>query len=157
MAVRVLFTLGTTPFVSLEKAAFEVAKRDQNYEVTLQTQNMNLEFNTNILTNFNVINYYENFSWVIENFDIVVSHGGAGTIFKSLEAGIKLVVVPNLERADRHQTEICNFIERASLAYVQRDISKINHALEAVFSMEVKRYKRSKEFDWVSLRNWING
>lgn len=44
--------------------------------------------------------------------DLVISHGGMGTILECLQAGKKLIAVPNLHRKDHHQLEIVHELAR---------------------------------------------
>lgn len=44
--------------------------------------------------------------------DLVISHGGMGTILECLQAEKKLIAVPNLHRKDRHQLEIVKELAR---------------------------------------------
>jgi len=46
--------------------------------------------------------------------DLVISHGGMGTILECLQAGKQLIAVPNLHRKDRHQIEIVRELARQS-------------------------------------------
>jgi beta-1,4-N-acetylglucosaminyltransferase len=44
--------------------------------------------------------------------DLVISHGGMGTILECLQASKKLIAVPNLHRKDHHQLEIVQELAR---------------------------------------------
>ena len=65
-----------------------------------------------------------------ETADVVVTHAGAATVFELLELRKPLVVVPNLERVDKHQADLAEFIERGNYAVVCRELSDLPQAVE---------------------------
>lgn len=54
----------------------------------------------------------------LDEFDLVITHAGAGTVYAMLERGRPFCVVPNLDRTDNHQSEIANYLRREGLAPV---------------------------------------
>lgn len=68
----------------------------------------------------------EQFHSDIENADIIITHGGIGTLVYALKAGKKVIVFPRLkefhEHLDDHQMEICRAFRDAG--YVQMATSK---------------------------------
>ena len=48
----------------------------------------------------------------LQAHDLIVTHGGAASLFEILAAGRKTIAVPNLDRSDPHQAEI---VERLAL------------------------------------------
>ena len=43
---------------------------------------------------------------------IIISHGGAGSLYRLLELNKKIIVVPNSDRVDDHQNDIANFLSK---------------------------------------------
>jgi len=66
----------------------------------------------------------------IENADIVICHAGAGSVFRLIQSGIVPLVVPNLERRDKHQLEITRWLDRKNYALVAQELSEVNDVLE---------------------------
>jgi beta-1,4-N-acetylglucosaminyltransferase len=58
--------------------------------------------------------------------DIIITHVGAGTIYKLLELGKKFIVVPNLERIDKHQRDIADYISREKYAFVAYNFNQLS-------------------------------
>ncbi len=73
---------------------------------------------------------YEN---SFKNADIVVSHGGAGTIINALRQGKKLVVVPRLEKfgehTNDHQLDLAKALENEGKCLSVYEISKLGETL----------------------------
>ncbi len=65
--------------------------------------------------------------------DIVVSHGGAGTIINALRFGKRLVVVPRLQRfgehTNDHQLDLAAALEKQGKCIAVREISQLEKAL----------------------------
>jgi len=58
----------------------------------------------------------EGFNIALNDADIVICHGGVGTIFSALKSGKKVLAVPRLakydEHVDDHQLEICRELQK---------------------------------------------
>jgi UDP-N-acetylglucosamine transferase subunit ALG13 len=96
----VLVTVGSTDFDPLVRAADEAA-RHLSQPVVAQIgvgsyEPRNAEW-------FRMAPSLEPY---YERADVVVSHGGAGTILEVLRRGIRLVCVDNPDRPDQHQRDI---------------------------------------------------
>ncbi len=70
------------------------------------------------------------FKWA----DLVVSHGGAGSIINALKAGKKLLIVPRLEKfgehTDSHQVELAKAMEREKKALVVYGMDRLEQAIK---------------------------
>ncbi|KAH3667455.1 hypothetical protein OGAPHI_003104 [Ogataea philodendri] len=65
--------------------------------------------------------------------DLVISHGGTGSVLDSLRCNKKLVVVINSALADNHQEEIAEaFAQQGLLEYVRGDLSELLRVTERV-------------------------
>ena len=56
------------------------------------------------------IDFHHDFLSLISDFDYIITHCGAGTVFPLLKLNAKLIVIPNMERNDPHQVELFNFL-----------------------------------------------
>ncbi|MGL4800922.1 MAG: PssE/Cps14G family polysaccharide biosynthesis glycosyltransferase [Cetobacterium sp.] len=129
--MKIFVTVGTTPFESLIKY---IDTNIKNHELIAQ-----ISTGKYIPKKMESFDYKEN----IENYykwaDLIITHAGAGSVYKLLEMGKRIVVIPNIERLDNHQLELANFIEKnnyGEVFYKLEDI-KIND--------NVKRNKYVKE------------
>ncbi|MEW5897161.1 MAG: PssE/Cps14G family polysaccharide biosynthesis glycosyltransferase [Nanoarchaeota archaeon] len=74
--------------------------------------------------------------------ELIISHGGPGTVFEILCLGKKLIAVPNRERTDpRHQVEYLQAIakETSSLIYCDK-VSLLESCLEKAKTFKFKKY-----------------
>lgn len=61
----------------------------------------------------------------ISKADIIISHGGVGTIFSAIKKGIKVIAIPRLEKygehINDHQIEICEALEKEGYILYYKD------------------------------------
>ncbi|MDP6671171.1 MAG: PssE/Cps14G family polysaccharide biosynthesis glycosyltransferase, partial [archaeon] len=66
--------------------------------------------------------------------DVIVSHGGAGTIINALRSGKKLVVVPRLkkfgEHTNNHQLDLAKSLEKQGKCLAVYNIAELGNALK---------------------------
>ena len=60
-----------------------------------------------------------------DEYELIITHAGAGTIYELLESGKRFIVVPNLDRPDTHQLEICKYLEEKNLANVAYGVAEL--------------------------------
>lgn len=77
-----------------------------------------------------------------EKYDLILCHAGAGTIYNCLERGLKIVVVPNLERKDPHQIEIANYLKRKNYALVAKSFRDFDSVLQKVANYQPEPYSK---------------
>jgi len=65
-----------------------------------------------------------------EQADVVVTHGGLGTVTEVLRRGLRMVGVSNPDRFDRHQDQILQAFEQAGHLVWCRDLSGLPAAIE---------------------------
>jgi len=94
----IFVTVGTTPFNSLVKA---IDESGINEEIVIQKSSGEY-----IPKNYKYIEYAQNINEYFDSAEIVITHGGAGTLFQLLENRKKVVAVANEERSDLHQWDI---------------------------------------------------
>ena len=72
---------------------------------------------------------------ILAKADIVVCHGGTGSIITALQAGCRTIVIPRLfergEHYDNHQLEITEAFERRGLLFAARTREEFASALES--------------------------
>ena len=65
-----------------------------------------------------------------EQADVVVTHGGLGTVTEVLRRGLRMVGVSNPDRFDRHQDQILQAFEQAGHLVWCRDLAELPAAIE---------------------------
>jgi beta-1,4-N-acetylglucosaminyltransferase len=72
--------------------------------------------------------------------DVVVSHGGLGTLVEVLTLGKRLIGVSNPDRYDRHQEDLLGYLESQQQLVWCRDLSLIPALLREIRSMTFAPY-----------------
>ena len=72
--------------------------------------------------------------------DLIVSHGGLGTIMEVLRKGKRLVAASNPDRYDAHQDDILGTLAEAGHLVWCRDLSRLRQDLEAVRTVALEPY-----------------
>ena len=84
------------------------------------------------------------FSEVMNQCDIVITHGGTGAIVGAVKKGKKVIAVPRLckygEHVDDHQLQIINQFNEMNLIEGIDDTSQLNNALNNLKEKEFKKY-----------------
>lgn len=76
--------------------------------------------------------------------DIVLTHGGAGTLFELLETNIKIVTIENPSVKQRHHRDLLCELEKRNYLIWCRDIKKLLDCIESARSQVRKPYKKPK-------------
>jgi beta-1,4-N-acetylglucosaminyltransferase len=119
--MNVFITVGTTKFDSLIKY-IDQNKEFNNFNMECQIANGKYIPNNHLYFRFcgnsDIIRKYE-------NADLVISHAGAGTIYKLLEMRKKIIIVPNLDRADKHQLDLAQYMDKNKYALVSYELDQL--------------------------------
>ena len=88
---------------------------------------------------------HDEFALKLESADIIISHGGTGTIISAIKKGKKIIAVPRLaeygEHVDSHQVQLVRQFKKMNLICECLDVEKLDEALEDVKNMEYKTYQ----------------
>ena len=99
--------------------------------------------------------FCDDFRELLKSVDIVITHAGAGSTYLLLELNMKMIVCPNLYRGDKHQEDICKWLENKRYAKVCWDIDNISEAIRSMQNVKLERYSKDDfKFDEIS-RVWI--
>lgn len=84
-----------------------------------------------------------------EKADLIITHGGVGSIISSLKKGKKVIAVPRLheyqEHVNNHQKEIVEtFNEKGYIIGVQ-DVNELEEALKEVKGFRPQKYQSSNQ------------
>jgi beta-1,4-N-acetylglucosaminyltransferase len=137
--MKIFITVGTTKFDSLIE--FLDNNLDKSYDVLFQIAN-----GTYIPKNFKHIIYSDDIDSLYKEYDYIITHAGAGTIYKLLELRKRFITVPNLERIDHHQKDIADFVHRNSYAISCNDFKDIIPALEKLPKQKFNFYEKDTFF-----------
>lgn len=90
----------------------------------------------------------EEFNELFQKAEIIITHGGAGTMFEAISAGKKTLAIPRLaqfgEHIDDHQVELTS--ELARLGYLEMYQSgSLNDAITTLNNKEYKEYIKTSE------------
>lgn len=135
--MNIFITVGTTPFEELIRICDNISDDFGHWHFTAQTANSkyiprkieHFEFTNKIETHYKAA-------------DLIICHAGAGTVYKLLEDGKKIIVVPNTNRRENHQLELCKFLEDNNLALVVYNVNTIADALNQSLSFKAAPYHR---------------
>lgn len=128
----IFITYGTQPH-DFRFLSTVVNQIDSKYQVVVQ-----LGESKNIITreNTKVYNYTEQFDKFASECDILITHGGVGSIMTGLKGHKKVIVVPRLEEfaehVDSHQLEVSNKLAKNGYIHKFRRTEDINEVIEQV-------------------------
>lgn len=92
---------------------------------------------------------YEKMLELINESDIVICHGGAGTLLDSIRFNKPIIIVPRLKKFgevyDDHELELAEALESARKAIAVYDIEKLESAIKMAMSMKSRSIKRNKK------------
>lgn len=137
----IFITYGTQPhdFKFLSEMVNEI---DSKHHLVVQ-----IGESKNIITNqkAKVFKYVDNFDQLIDECQILITHGGVGSIMSGLKKNKKVIVIPRLseykEHVDNHQIEITNELAKEGYVYYMHRNQNINSVIEEVEQKEFKKYE----------------
>ncbi|NOH36355.1 PssE/Cps14G family polysaccharide biosynthesis glycosyltransferase [Vibrio chagasii] len=147
--MRFLYTVGTTPFNSLTNLIINLYGGKEN-DIFMQTACC---IGTGSIKS---IDFSSDFRSILDSYDIVVTHAGAGSIYSLLEQGKRLVVVPNTDRDDQHQVEIAKYVEDNNFALVCWNLDELENCLDKVKSHSFERYTKDEFFMYDEINRVID-
>ncbi|WP_394157426.1 PssE/Cps14G family polysaccharide biosynthesis glycosyltransferase [Vibrio campbellii] len=148
--MKIFVTVGTTPFDSLIKSIDEKIANIHGVEVTFQISDGNYKPKFGDFFNFS-----ENINHYYKSSDVVITHAGAGSIYSLLESRVKTIIVPNLDRIDKHQIDIARFMENNGYASVMWDLKNPMNIVERAKSAEFNPYVKEAFFKVDEILDYI--
>jgi len=140
--MNILVTVGTTKYDSLI-SYIDSESNFNNLSIEFQIANGKYIPHKHQYFNFternNIIRKYK-------EKDIIITHAGAGTIYKLLEMKKKFIVVPNLDRIDKHQMDIADFISKNKYALVAYNLTQIGMFIDVIHSCNFKNFDKNEFF-----------
>ena len=86
----------------------------------------------------------DKFNELMETCNLLITHGGVGTIISGLKNGKKVIAVPRLqkygEHVNDHQLQIIENFSEAGYVLAAYDVGELDKALQKVGDFEAKQY-----------------
>lgn len=87
---------------------------------------------------------HENYQKYMKEADLVICHGGVGTIFDALYSGKKILAVPRLskyeEHVNDHQIEICEELDKEGYLMYLKEFDLFDEKVKQLMKTELKKY-----------------
>lgn len=87
----------------------------------------------------------DEFESFMKTCDILITHGGVGSIMTGLNAGKKIIAAPRLEKygehTNDHQVQIIDKFDKEGYVIALEDFDKLDKAYAKAKKMKVKKYK----------------
>lgn len=102
----------------------------------------------------------EDFEEFMKTCDILITHGGVGSIMSGLEAGKKIIAAARLkkygEHTNDHQIQIIEKFEKEGYLLALNDFDNLDNIIKKVKKMKVKKYKSNTKNIINYLENYID-
>lgn len=144
MDILILVTLGTNDksFVRLIKKIEELVIQGVIQEEVV-VQAGYTQYESNHLKIFDLITM-DKFNELMKTCNLLITHGGVGTIISGLKNGKKVIAVPRLqkygEHVNDHQLQIIENFSEAGYVLAAYDVDELDKILRQVTHFEVKQY-----------------
>jgi beta-1,4-N-acetylglucosaminyltransferase len=131
----IFVTVGTTAFESLIKSVDEISNQIKE-EVICQIADgkytpINCEY----------FRFKSSLEKEFKNADLVICHGGAGTLFNLLKLNKRIISVPNLERKDKHQTDLIDTLSNENYIISCYELSELKTKILDSKKVSIKLYE----------------
>ena len=141
----------------LEKIDDLINKRIINDEVVVQAGYTKYESNN--MKIFSLISQ-EELEELIEKADLVITHGGVGSIISSLKKGKKVIAVPRLheyqEHVNNHQKEIIETFNKKGYIIGIQDVNQLEEAIEKSKDFIPEKYQSNNKKMLNIIENFID-
>lgn len=138
---NIFVTVGTTPFPSLVEHCKDIIVRN-NWKAVIQAPGYDSNNNVQSIE-FN--SFVSDINELYNTADLVICHAGAGTCYKLAELGKRFIVVPNLERSDKHQLDLAGYFDKKNYAVVCYDLLELKIAINKAIANSWNPSKYNKE------------
>lgn len=145
----IFVTVGTQDksFIRLIKGVEKAVKSGKiNDEVIVQAGATEYKSKT-----IKVLNYvpFEEFNTLLNEADIIITHGGVGSILNAVKLGKKVIAVPRLKKYDEHvndhQLQVIEKMTKDGYILSTEDENKIADKIKEIANFEPKVYTSNTE------------
>ena len=156
----IFVTVGTQdkPFTRLLEA-IEKAIEDKSIEDEVIVQAGYTKYESKKMK---VLEYipFDKFGEYIENADVIITHGGVGSIVSAVKKGKKVVAVARLaefgEHTNDHQLQVIEKMSKDGYIIDGNDLNKLSENIERAKELKVKEYISNTDAFIENLKNEIN-
>lgn len=148
--MKLFVTVGTTCFDSMIEAVDKCAAELREYQFTFQIAEG--VYKPLCGTSFEFVDGIDEF---YAQSDVIITHAGAGSIYKLLELQKKVIVIPNLERVDKHQSDLANFVEENNYALVVWELRDLSAVLRSVGNFQPNVFEKERFFKAEEIASFI--
>ncbi|MFH1249402.1 MAG: PssE/Cps14G family polysaccharide biosynthesis glycosyltransferase [archaeon] len=92
--------------------------------------------------NFKYFRFNQSLDEYYKKSKLIISHGGAGTIYELLKMKKKVIAIANLDRTDSHQEEILNALSQENNLIWCKNVREIEGIIKKSNSIHLKKYKK---------------
>jgi len=121
--MKILVTVGTTAFDALIKQVDDFSLAWTGGKIFSQ-----IGPGSYLPVNHEYCRYRDSILYSVD-FDFVICHCGAGTLYSILERSVPFIAVPNLSRRDKHQLEIAEFIASEGYGLINFNVDSLSSLL----------------------------
>ncbi|TKF48031.1 PssE/Cps14G family polysaccharide biosynthesis glycosyltransferase [Vibrio sp. F13] len=150
--MKVFVTVGTTSFDDLIKNVDDAIVELEGFSFTFQIakgkykpkESKYFEFTSEVEKFYN-------------NADLVITHAGAGSIYRLLELNKKIIIVPNMKRVDKHQEDISSYMFENNHVMLLSDFSRTVEMISSANYFAPTPFVKNKFFVKDEIVNFIQG
>lgn len=132
----IFVTVGTERFDELVKKMDEIAL-ELTERVTIQIGKGRYE-----PKNCKYFRFTPNIDHYYEKADLIVTHGGAGTILELLGKNKKVIGISNPEKPGQHQEDILKALSQQNHLIWCRDLKRLKETVRKAKKIEIKKYRK---------------
>lgn len=100
------------------------------------------------------------FNRLVGQADLIITHGGVGSIIQGLKKGKKIIAVPRLkkygEHTNDHQLQIIDEFTRQGYIIPCKDLNKLDEVLNKIKTFKTKKYKSNNTQMLSIITNFID-
>lgn len=130
----IFVTVGTERFDELVKKMDEIAL-ELREKVTIQIGKGRYE-----PKNCKYFRFALDIDQYYEKADLIVTHGGAGTIFKLLRKNKKIIGISNPEKPGEHQEDILKALSKQNYLIWCKDLKRLKETVKNAKKIKMKEY-----------------
>ena len=138
--MKIFVTIGTGKFEALVKELDKLAPKLKD-DITIQLGSGSYKPKNCKWFDFapDLRNYYK-------KADLIISHGGPGTVFEILETGKRFVACANVDRTDpRHQVEFLEAISKETKGLIYcKNLANLYSTIQKAKKLKFEKYKRPR-------------
>ncbi len=141
--MKILVTVGTGAFDGLiSNVSNSSLVSDNLIDIQYGSSSVNWEDTDSI----RYFDYIDNIEKTYDQYDFIIAHCGAGTVFSLLEQGYSFVTVPNTERCDHHQLELAEYLKKNNYCSVCLEISRLPQLVQTYRKADYSTYEKEEFF-----------